>query len=134
LYEELYDGLYNKVLSSGQDFAEAIAQLAMFPPGREALLLDPTVAEALRQVAAEGWTAEAQAFAESALLALSDRQPDAGQAQPDHARLSQHIMVSYQWDVQPIIRRVVNELQVRVAQADTVIWTESDSNGSKITV
>ena len=53
-----------------QDFAEAIAQLAMFPPGREALLQDPTVVEALQQVAAQGWTDEARMHAESALTAL----------------------------------------------------------------
>ena len=81
---------------SEQDFAEAIAQLAMFPPGREALLHDPNVAEALHKVAAEGWEEEAQQFAESALLAMSGRQPDAGHAQHDH----KHIIISYQWDVQ----------------------------------
>ena len=52
-----------------QDVAEAIAQIAMFPPGREALLQDPTVAEALKQVAAEGWTAAATAFASAAAAA-----------------------------------------------------------------
>eukprot|EP01051_Picozoa_sp_SAG22_P020420 SAG22_NODE_4123_length_1377_cov_1.038341_1_plen_95_part_10 len=31
-----------------RDFAEAIAQLAMFPPGREALQRDPKVADALQ--------------------------------------------------------------------------------------
>ena len=35
---------------SGQDYVEAIAQLALYPPGREALLRDPTVVEALQQV------------------------------------------------------------------------------------
>ena len=33
-----------------QDFAEAIAQLALYPPGREALLKHPTMAEVLQQV------------------------------------------------------------------------------------
>eukprot|EP01048_Picozoa_sp_COSAG05_P036581 COSAG05_NODE_16560_length_343_cov_0.844262_1_plen_84_part_01 len=61
-----------------QDFAEAIAQLAMYPPGREALLRDPTVAEALRQVAATGWTEEARVSAEAALLAMSE--------EPEHER------------------------------------------------
>ena len=93
-----------------QDVAEAIAQIAMFPPGRDALLQDPTVAGALKQVAAEGWTAEAKAFAESALLAMSGRQPDAGQALQVHDK---HVMVSYQWDHQEVVKRIVNELQVR---------------------
>ena len=81
----------------------------MYPPGREALLQDPTVAEALQQVAVEGWEQEARQFAESALAALSGRQPDAGHAQQGH----KHIMLSYQWDVQEVAKRVVNELQVR---------------------
>jgi hypothetical protein len=80
-----------------QDFAEAIAQLAMFPSGREALLHDPTVAEALQQVAAEGWTAEARSSAKSALLAMSDRQPDDWYPREEG---QQHVMASYQWDVQ----------------------------------
>ena len=75
-----------------RDFTEAIAQLAMFPPGREALLQDSAVAEALQQVAVVGWTTESQAFAQSALLALSGRQPDATQTTHDHAQ--PHLMVS----------------------------------------
>jgi hypothetical protein len=55
-----------------RDFAEAIAQLAMFAPGREALLQDQTVTEALQQVAVEGLTEEARMHAQSALLAMSD--------------------------------------------------------------
>ena len=95
-----------------QDFAEAIAQLAMFPPGREALLQDPTVAEALQQVVADGWTSEARLSAESALAALSDRKPDA--EQHEHRKEGQqHVMASYQWDVQEVVKRIVNELKVR---------------------
>jgi hypothetical protein len=75
-----------------QDIAEAIAQLAMFPRGREALLQDPSMADALRQVAAEGWTQEARLSAEAALLAMSDRQPDADH--DDHAHDQKHIMLS----------------------------------------
>jgi hypothetical protein len=95
-----------------QDFAEAIAQLAMYPPGREALLQDPSVAEALHQVAAEGWEEEARMHAQAALVALSDRQPDAGHAEQAHGR-NKHVMASYQWDAQPVVRRIVNELQAR---------------------
>ena len=102
----------------------------MFPPGREALLQDPTVAEALQQVVAEGWTDEARLSAESALAAMSDRQPDAEAVDPDQ----RHVMMSCetasplcsavrwaltalrladQWDVQEIVKRIVNELQAR---------------------
>ena len=74
-----------------QDFAEAIAQLALYTPGREALLKNPTVAEALQQVVADGWTEEAQQSAESALAALSDHQPES------HVERDQdHVMISYQ--------------------------------------
>ena len=58
-----------------RDFAEAIAQLAMYPPGRQLLLQDPDVAEALTQVAAGGWTPEARRSAKSALAALSGGVP-----------------------------------------------------------
>ena len=84
----------------------------MFPPGREALLRDPTVAEALQQVAAEGWTEEARMNAESALLAMSDRQPEAG-GHEHRDDGQQHIMLSYQWSCQEVVKRIVNELQVR---------------------
>lgn len=95
-----------------RDFSEAIAQLAAYPPGREALLRDTSVVEALQKVATEGWTDEARQFAESALAALSDRQPAVGHVQ--HAGSDQkHIMLSYQWDVQALARRIVNELKDR---------------------
>ena len=71
----------------------------MYPPGRAALLQDPTVAEALRRVAAEGWEEEARMHAQSALTALSDRQRD-----PDHEQApdQKHVMFSYQWGVQEV--------------------------------
>lgn len=99
-----------------QDFAEAIAQLAMFPRGREALLCDATVAEALQQVAVEGWTEEARLSATSALLAMSDsdKSPEVGRAQHDQDQ--KHIMLSYQWNVQDVVRRIVKELQFRSYQ------------------
>jgi hypothetical protein len=52
---------------------ECLAQIAVFQPdGREALRQDPSVRDALRCVADSGLTDEAQHYAESALLALSD--------------------------------------------------------------
>ncbi len=112
-----------------QDFAEAIAQLALYPAGREALLKNPTVAEALQQVVTDGWTEEAQKSAESALAALSDHQPES-HVDRDQA----HVMISYQvclclcllpclyltlcllsgqWNVQQMAKRIVCELQAR---------------------
>jgi uncharacterized protein YqcC (DUF446 family) len=53
--------------------AECLAQIAVFQPdGREALMQDPSVRDALRCVAESGLTDEARHHAESALLALSD--------------------------------------------------------------
>ena len=53
--------------------AASLAQLAVSPEGREALRRDPTVGDALRSVAEAGLCEEARQHAESALLALSDR-------------------------------------------------------------
>ena len=74
-----------------QDAAEAIEQLAVYPPGREALLQDPSVTDALQEVADKGWTDEAREHAAGALMALSDQQPapDAV-ADPDE----RHMMMS----------------------------------------
>lgn len=94
-----------------QDFAEAIAQVATFPPGREALLQDSTVTEALRRVSAEGWTDEARMSAKAALLAMSDRQPQAYHEQQHQGQ--KHIMLSYQWTYQAVVKRIVRELQAR---------------------
>jgi hypothetical protein len=82
----------------------------MFAPGRAALLRDPAAAEALQRVAAEGWEEEARMHAQAALAALSDRRPDAAHGR---AAGSKHVIVSYQWDVQGLVRRIVNELQAR---------------------
>ena len=78
-----------------RDFAEAIQQLSAFPPGRDALLQDPSVTEALREVAANGLTEAAQRCAEGALQALGARERAEHVVVDDDAR---HIMMSYQWD------------------------------------
>ncbi len=69
------------------------------------------MAQALQQVAAEGWTEEARFHAESALLAMSDKQTAVDQEWHDHDH--QHIMLSYQWNVQEMAKCIVNELQAR---------------------
>ena len=98
------------------DFAEAIAQLAMYPPGRQALLLAEEeegntpgmgAIEALRQVASEGWTQEAKLFAESALAALADRQPSSSKGtgmgtgtaahMKKQAQQQKHVMLSCEY-------------------------------------
>ena len=84
----------------------------MFPPGREALLLDASVIPALQQVVTEGWTDEARQSAESALAALSNYQPASG-VQEDRDHDHKHVMLSYQWGVQKTVKRIKNELQAR---------------------
>jgi hypothetical protein len=91
-----------------RDFAEALAQLAVYPPGRQVLLQDPTVVEALKQVAAKGWLDEAKRSAESALAALSDVAHEAS-----HHKGHRHVMISYQWDCQQVVKRIVGELKAR---------------------
>ena len=54
--------------------AECFAQLALFLPGRDAMRSDPSVAEALQTVAAEGLCAESRDFAKAALMAMSDEE------------------------------------------------------------
>jgi hypothetical protein len=94
-----------------RDFAEAIAQLAMYPPAHEVLLRDSTVTEALARVAQGGWEADARMHAEFALAALSGRPPLDGVA--DEQERYDHIMLSYQWDVQPVVTRIVRALRAR---------------------
>ena len=55
-----------------QHHAECLAQLALFPPGRDALLQNSSVSEALQAVAESGLSPESREFAQGALLALSD--------------------------------------------------------------
>eukprot|EP01046_Picozoa_sp_COSAG06_P001050 COSAG06_NODE_31_length_31488_cov_60.882793_35_plen_433_part_00 len=56
-----------------QHHCEAIAQLAVFEPAREALLEDGSVVPALEAVSAGGLSKEARDLAAAALAALSDR-------------------------------------------------------------
>ena len=89
----------------------------MYAPGREALLQDPTVAEALQQLAAEAWTEEARMNAESALLAMSDRQPETDHEHRDEGQ--QHIMMSYQWNCQVV--RTTRWLRLIALVADRLL-------------
>ena len=77
-----------------REYVEALEQIAVSPLGRAVLLSDPTVVQALEQVADQGWSEEARECARGALSALSDREVS---ADVDEDRL--HLMVSYQWDV-----------------------------------
>ena len=90
--------------------AECLMQLAVFPPGKAALLQSPEAMERLEMLADVGLTNEAKDFARGALVALRD-------ADQPHALggnvMDEHIMLSYQWDVQPTIVRLNGSLQQR---------------------
>ena len=52
--------------------------MAVYARGRDALLEDPRVAQALQEVAEHGWSQEAQTCARGALSALSNREAAVG--------------------------------------------------------
>ena len=87
--------------------AECINQLALFGPGREALLADASVAAALEAVAKSGLCEQSREFAAAALLALSDKELVMD------TEGENHVMLSYQWDMQSTIKRVDASLQRR---------------------
>lgn len=87
--------------------AECLAQLAVFPPGRQALLTEASVIPALQEVAATGLTEQARGHAQAALLALSD------EALQMRSEGQKHVMLSYQWDVQATIQRLDESLKRR---------------------
>ena len=81
------------------------AQLALFPPGRAAMLEHPAVTGALEALRERGMSEEARNFASAALMALRDDELQ-GRAEGD-----KHVMLSYQWDAQRVIERLNNLLQ-----------------------
>ena len=86
---------------------ECLAQLAVFPPGRQAILTEASVLPALQEVAATGLTEQARGHAEAALLALSD------EALQMRSEGPKHVMLSYQWGVQATIQRLDESLKRR---------------------
>ena len=70
--------------------AECLAQLALFPPGRDALLQNPAVSEALVAVAEQGMSEQARDYAKAALMALS------GDELKMRTEGQKHLMLSYQ--------------------------------------
>lgn len=73
--------------------AESICQVALFPPGRDALLQNPTVDDALVAVAEKGLSEEARDFAQAALAALRDEKLQV------RAEGQKHIMLSCKFRV-----------------------------------
>ena len=100
--------LLSHLTRSGCTDAECLAQLALWPDGREALLRDGSVVDALQAVRDQGLSDQSKEIAANALLSLSDEPPPVPSAEE-----GEHIMMSYQWDVQPAIKRLVANLQLR---------------------
>ena len=89
-----------------QNYAEALAQLALFPAGKDALLADESVTAALEAVVERGLSQEAQEFARGALIGLR------GFAEHEVV-VANHVMLSYEWEMQPTILRINDSLQRR---------------------
>ena len=89
-----------------QNFSEALAQLALFPAGKEALLADESVVPSLEAVVERGMSEEAKEFARNALIGLR------GFAEHE-AVVAEHVMLSYEWSSQSIIVRVNDSLKRR---------------------
>ena len=82
------------------NYSEALEQLALFPAGREVLLSSQHAVAALEEVAERGMTPEAQGCAAGALVALKGFAP----SQMDV--VTKHVMLSYQWNSQPMIIKI----------------------------
>ncbi len=94
-----------------QDAAECFLQLALFEVGRDMLDKEGGVMEALHALAdGQGLTEAAQQYASGAMIALEGRTDE---MLPVDEESGGHLMVSYQWDVQKTIERVVRSLQAR---------------------
>ena len=71
---------------------------------------DAAVIDSLRTLKDKALTEEASRFAEGALMALLPEEAAASRAVDTDAL---HVMMSYQWDVQQTVERIVAELQGR---------------------
>eukprot|EP01050_Picozoa_sp_SAG11_P000974 SAG11_NODE_38_length_21705_cov_24.667453_12_plen_606_part_00 len=93
-----------------RDAAECFMQLSLFEPGRKMLQNDAAAVDSLRTLKDKALTKEARRFAEGALMALLPEESAASRAVDTRA---QHVMMSYQWDAQSTIKRIVAQLQCR---------------------
>ena len=87
-------------------YAEALAQLALFPAGKDALLADEAAVAALEELVERGMTDETKEFARNALIGLR------GFAEHE-AVAAEHVMLSYEWSSQSIIVRINESLNRR---------------------
>eukprot|EP01052_Picozoa_sp_SAG31_P031329 SAG31_NODE_3308_length_4437_cov_1.922314_2_plen_114_part_00 len=83
---------------------ECLAQLALFPAGREALLANPAVADALQSIVKCSLHPFAREMAEVALVALCGKELQTNSSE------QLHIMISYQWKHQTTMVRINKSL------------------------
>lgn len=111
-----------------RDFAECIQQISLYPAGAEALKADPALIEALDALVEKAWSDGAKECARGALMQLTERQP-----KPDMAAAAlhgagsashRHIMLSYSWEWQPVVRKICAELQRR----KYLVWVPTQGN------
>ena len=89
-----------------QNYTEALAQLALSPAGKEALLADEAAIAALEELVERGMTDETKEFARNALIGLR------GFAEHE-AVAAEHVMLSYEWSSQSVIVRINDSLNRR---------------------
>ena len=107
-----------------RDYAECLQQLSLFPEGREAMIRDPAVTKALRELvsAAEGelcWSDEARICARGALVALEGPQGGRRELSPERDEVcgggggggGRWVMLSYSWDYQKTFLRLNDALK-----------------------
>ena len=118
-----------------RDYAECLQQLSLFPEGREVMIRDPAVTEALHALVSAGdelcWSGEARRCAHGALMALEDRDHrgtvvhgagggGGGGGRREEGGLSSSperddgwAMLSYSWEHQKAFIRLNGSLQAR---------------------
>ena len=89
-----------------RNWTELLEQLALFGPGKEALLCDEAAMAALEAVVELGMTEEAKQHARGALIALR------GVAEHEEV-VPNHVMLSYCWEDQSTIVRINESLKRR---------------------
>ena len=112
--------------------AGVLEELSMFGPGAEALRANPAVLTAMRSLQQSGLTKEAKQSAEATLFQLegSDKRvaaPDddgagTGLDANGQTKPPPHIMMSYNWDHQDVILRVVAWLQAH----GYLVWVDTE--------
>ena len=119
-----------------QNYTEALAQLALFPAGKETLLADDAIVPALEAVVERGMTDEAKEFARNALISLRgfadpSHDPSSELARNKSAKVvPEHIMLSYEWSSQPTIVRTNSSLKRR----GYITWLDTEQMKGSIMV